>query len=75
MGPKLLQDWRKAHDVSQHDLSVATGLSVTGISRYENGAVVPGIHNALIIERATNGAVPVASWDSASAVDDEESAA
>lgn len=75
MGPKLLQSWRERNKVSQHDLSMTTGISVTGISRYENGAVVPGIHNALLIEKATSGEVPVSSWDTESIVSDEDSSA
>lgn len=60
----MLKEWREKNGVSQHDLSVTTGISVTGISRYENGAGI-SLHNALLIERATAGAVPVSAWDSA----------
>lgn len=50
------------HGVTQEQLAAATGIAQSLLSKYERGPWVPGLQNALAIEKATGGEVPVETW-------------
>lgn len=58
-----LRQWLEQTKTTQLRLAELTGISQTQITKYVNGLVMPGIHNARLIRTATGGAVSVESWD------------
>jgi putative zinc finger/helix-turn-helix YgiT family protein len=46
--PEAIREWRKAHDISQNELSRLLGLGMATISRYENGALQDESHEKLL---------------------------
>lgn len=58
-----LRDWMEKHGVTQARLSELTGIQQPLISKYLRGSQRPQLDNALAIERATEGAVPVEEWE------------
>lgn len=48
--------------MTQEQLEATTGIAQSLLSKYERGPSLPGLQNALKIERATNGEVPVEAW-------------
>lgn len=61
-GARLFAKWRAKRKVSQWELSKELGIHPGMLSRYESGAGIPGLANALTIETASEGAVPARSW-------------
>jgi transcriptional regulator with XRE-family HTH domain len=59
-----LRKWREANAITQERLAELTGIPQSLLSKYEREAVRPQIDNALAIQRATKGGVPVESWQS-----------
>jgi transcriptional regulator with XRE-family HTH domain len=57
-----LRDWMDKNHVTQLDMSEKTGISQSLLSKYLSGDRIPKIENALVISKATKGAVPVESW-------------
>jgi transcriptional regulator with XRE-family HTH domain len=58
-----LRSWMKRKGVTQAQLSEMTGIQQPLISKYLRGVQRPQLDNALAIERATNGDVPVEAWE------------
>lgn len=52
-----LKDWRKREIMTQAQAASRIGVSVTTISRWESGEVVPRQKQMAAIRRATRGAV------------------
>ena len=65
-----LAEWLKSTETTQVAFAERTGIPQSEISKYARLARRPDIDNALAIERATAGEVPVEAW--ARAVPDED---
>lgn len=52
-----LKDWRAREAITQAQAAVMIGVTVTTISRWEQGGVVPRQQWLMAIRRATKGAV------------------
>jgi transcriptional regulator with XRE-family HTH domain len=65
MGRTLLDEWLKAQRMQQRELAELAGCSEGSISSLLSGRRNAGRGLALALERATDGAVPVASWQPA----------
>ena len=62
----LLRKWRHNNQLSQPEAADMFGIGSGGfmsISRWERGHVKPGRRFACVIDKVTNGAVPITSWD------------
>lgn len=57
-----LQRWLARTKFTQQDLERVTGIDQGLISKYARGKWAPGLRNALLIEKATGGGVPVDCW-------------
>ena len=57
-----LRTYAKSLDYRQHDLAAVLGVSQGYLSSLSAGKKRPSLARAVRIERATDGAVPVASW-------------
>jgi hypothetical protein len=60
-GSRLLKEWRLSKELTQTDAAALVESSAAGWCGWENGSI-PKLAVAFLIERATEGAVPVASW-------------
>jgi transcriptional regulator with XRE-family HTH domain len=60
-GSSLLREWRERSRFTQYDAAKVLAVAQASISNWENGSV-PRIQEALRIDVATAGAVPVSSW-------------
>jgi transcriptional regulator with XRE-family HTH domain len=58
-----LAEWMSKTGATQVELSEATGIQQPLISKYLRKKQRPNVDNALAIERATKGAVPVETWE------------
>jgi DNA-binding XRE family transcriptional regulator len=47
----------------QERFAEAIGVKQATVSRLKNGSIRPSLKLAIVIDRATNGAVPVSCWD------------
>lgn len=61
-GAELLVDWREKNDLTQGAAAVMMETYPSKLSRWECGRVVPGLKNAVKIDKVTKGAVPAESW-------------
>jgi len=58
-----LRAYFAAHpEITHARFSADAGISIDTLRSYVSGRRVPGIDNALAIERASNGEVPVRAW-------------
>lgn len=57
-----LKDWRKRDGITQAQAANRIGVSVTTISRWEAGEVVPRQQQMAAIRKATKGAVGAADF-------------
>jgi transcriptional regulator with XRE-family HTH domain len=57
-----LHDWLEKTGTTQLEFSEKSGIPQPLVSRYASGKSRPHVENALAIERATDGKVPVESW-------------
>lgn len=57
-----LEQYRRAHGLTQQQFALRVGTRQATISRLEAGTMTPGLNLAAAIERATDGAVPAISW-------------
>jgi transcriptional regulator with XRE-family HTH domain len=57
-----LKRWFDSTGVTQVELETATGIDQALISKYARGQWIPGLRNALLIQKATGGRVSVSSW-------------
>lgn len=57
-----LHDWLAKTGTTQLEFSEKSGIPQPLVSRYASGKGRPHLENALAIERATDGKVPVESW-------------
>jgi DNA-binding XRE family transcriptional regulator len=60
-GPRKLSEYLKGR--SRTDFAKAIGVGRVTVWRWETGARVPGVTDALAIARESGGAVPVTAWD------------
>lgn len=58
-----LREWMERNEITQVELSEKTGISQSLLSKYLRGNRGPKVHNALVLEKATKGQVPVEAWD------------
>lgn len=58
-----LPEWMERTGTTQVQLSEATGIPQPLLSKYVRGAQRAQLDNALAIERATGGLVPVEVWE------------
>jgi DNA-binding transcriptional regulator YdaS (Cro superfamily) len=58
-----LERWLARNEVSQAEFARRTGITQSAISKYISGDRQPMLDEALAIERATHGAVPVEEWE------------
>lgn len=61
-----LREWREKAGLTQLELATRAGLDPAQISKWEKwtgGPGAPDLRNALKIERATDGEVPVEEWE------------
>lgn len=58
-----LIEWLASTKTTQLQLSERSGIPQPLISKYVTGKQRPNIDNALAIERATDGEVPVEAWE------------
>lgn len=61
-GPELLAKHLKAKRQTQAEFVEAHGLSSSLLSMWLSRKRRPGLESAVALEKATEGAVPVASW-------------
>jgi DNA-binding XRE family transcriptional regulator len=59
---RLLTEWRQRHGLDQKSFAVAIGVLNSSLCHYERGAALPRIDKAVLIERMTDGCVPVWAW-------------
>lgn len=59
----ILKSYLDTADVKQAEFAALVGVTVPTISKLANGLMRPSLVLALRIERATDGKVPVESWD------------
>lgn len=59
-----LAEYLEQRRIRQEDFAVSIGVTQATVSRLARRAMRPGLDLALEIEKATDGAVPVASWAS-----------
>jgi transcriptional regulator with XRE-family HTH domain len=57
-----LHGWLAKTGTTQLEFSQKSGIPQPLVSRYASGKGRPHLENALAIEKATNGDVPVAAW-------------
>lgn len=57
-----LKRWLQATGLTQVELESATGIDQALLSKYARGQWLPGLRNALLIERASGGKVSCESW-------------
>ncbi len=57
-----LSQWMKETHVSQTEFADLTGIDQSLLSKYLKHVRRPNVDQALAIERATKGAVPVEEW-------------
>lgn len=57
-----LHDWLAKTHTTQLEFSEKSGIPQPLVSRYASGKGRPHLENALAIERATDGKVPVEAW-------------
>lgn len=57
-----LKEWLDLTGATQTELSAETGIPQALLSKYVVGRQRPHIDNAVAIERATKGKVPVEQW-------------
>jgi transcriptional regulator with XRE-family HTH domain len=62
-----LERWLKKNRLSQNQFAEQSGISQSLLSKYIRGARRPNVDQALAIERATDGGVPVEQWESTTA--------
>lgn len=70
MNGSRLKEWRVAAGLTQTALAENLGVRPATLSEWESGARAPGRDHAVLLEDATEGAVPLESWS-----DDPEVAA
>jgi transcriptional regulator with XRE-family HTH domain len=61
-GSELLREWRGNRQISQAAAATLIGILQGSLSNYEKGKATPGASNAVRVQQATGGAVPVESW-------------
>ncbi len=57
-----LSRWLSASKIPQSDLAAQVGVTQPTISRFASGTMKPSLAVAMMLERATDGAVPVDVW-------------
>jgi len=57
-----LKEWMEKHRVSNQDLGTIIGHHRTTVSKFRTGIRIPKLIDAIKIEEATKGAVPVESF-------------
>lgn len=62
-----LHDWLEKTGTTQEEFAAKSGVPQPLVSKYANGKRRPHLDNAIAIERATDGKVPVESWTKAPA--------
>lgn len=62
-----LERWLKRKKISQNQFAEKSGISQSLLSKYIRRTRRPNVDQALAIERATDGAVPVEEWESSAA--------
>ena len=71
-----LKHWMSLDDSrTQIWFSSVTGLSQSLLSKYLRGEFKPKYHNRVVIEKATDGAVPAAVWDETADLAEEDDSA
>lgn len=58
-----LKSYRKARKLTQAGFAALIGVTPSVVSRYEAGLVSPDLPRAIIIEKATGGAIPAVAWE------------
>jgi|GEM_PF-2964586 len=61
-GDALLRIWQAELDLSNADAARMFGTVETHFSRWRKGKTVPAMSARMLIEKVTNGAVPVEAW-------------
>lgn len=61
-GAELLTDWRNTKSLTQAAAAALLDTWPSKLSRWECGRVVPGLRNATLIAKVTEGVVPSPSW-------------
>ena len=59
-GAAQLKDWMVRRGLKSHELADYLGWDLTFISKLTNGSRLPGLVNAIILERHTG--IPVEAW-------------
>lgn len=62
INPTLLDQWIKAHGVSQLKLSRLIGCMPKTVEYWCKGQTMPDLVSAYFIEKVTEGGVPATSW-------------
>jgi DNA-binding XRE family transcriptional regulator len=61
-GPKLLKGWRESARLCQQQAADLIGIDLARYNAFERERARPGLDWADLIEKATDGAVPMGSW-------------
>ncbi len=61
-GAQLLRLWRDRKGKTQRDCAVILEIDTSHVNKWENGAMVPSLEYAVVIEQITRGSVPCGSW-------------
>lgn len=62
VGMEKLTSYLEANGISQSEFAARIGVTPSVVSRYCSKGVTPDLQRAIVIERVTSGAVPVAAW-------------
>ena len=62
MGGKILLKYLLSRGEKQYAFAARAGVSNGALSDWISGKHMPSVYSAYLIERATDGAVPIASW-------------
>ncbi len=61
-GAIALSGWLKGRGIAPSTFAASNGLSPGSVLAWTRGEYLPGISNAVLVEKATDGAVQLKSW-------------